>query len=224
LAGIDNNRLFVVDNSLAQSKEWELELFRQMIPLKKKWCSHPIEDDDQVLDLAAQAGAWYVYQAVFDTSDFIRERIKRYHDHGIAVEGTILLGLDEQTEDDIKRLVDFLLEVELDLAEFTVLTPFPHTRTRDDLVKEGRILSSDWDLYTADKVVYQPRHMTPDRLLELYHYAWDTFYKDEPQTHKMYKLMQKVVAREMADGTFVPRRGELARKRFGRPAGEANRG
>jgi radical SAM superfamily enzyme YgiQ (UPF0313 family) len=82
-----------------------------MIPLKKKWCSHPIEDDDEVLDLAAQAGAWYVYQAIFDTSDFIRRRIERYHAHGIGVEGTILLGLDEQTEDDIKRLVDFLLEV-----------------------------------------------------------------------------------------------------------------
>lgn len=218
LASIENNRLFIVDNSLAQSKEWELDLFREMIPLKKKWCCHPIEDDEQVLDLAAQAGAWYVYQAVFDTSDFIRNRIKRYHDHGIGVEGTILLGLDEQTEDDIKRLVDFLLEVELDLAEFTILTPFPHTCTRDDLEKEGRIVSSDWDQYTADKVVYQPRHMTADRLLELYHYAWDTFYKDEPQTYKMYKLMQKVVAKEMADGTYVPRRSELARKRFGRMA------
>jgi radical SAM superfamily enzyme YgiQ (UPF0313 family) len=155
---------------------------------------------------------------VFESSDFIRRRIERYHAHGIAVEGTILHGLDEQTEDDIKRLVDFLLEVELDLAEFTVLTPFPHTRTRDDLEKEGRILTSDWDLYTADKVVYRPRHMSPDRLLELYHYAWDTFYGAEPQTHKMYKLMQKVVAREMADGTFVPRRTELASRRFGRPA------
>ena len=216
LAGIDNNRLFVVDNSLAQSKAWELDLFREMIPLKKKWCSHPIEDDDEVLDLAAQAGAWYVYQAIFDTSDFIRRRIERYHTHGIGVEGTILLGLDEQTEDDIKRLVDFLLEVKLDLAEFTVLTPFPHTRSREDLVKEGRILTSDWDLYTADEVVFQPRHMSPARLLELYHYAWDTFYREEPQTHKMYKLLQKVVRSEMADGTFVPRRGDLARTRFGR--------
>ncbi|MBN2574558.1 MAG: cobalamin-dependent protein [Deltaproteobacteria bacterium] len=224
LAGIDNNRLFVVDNSLAQSKAWELELFRQMIPLKKKWCSHPIENDEEVLDLAAQAGAWYVYQAVFDTSDFIRRRIERYHAHGIAVEGTILLGLDEHTEDDIKRLVDFLLEIELDLAEFTVLTPFPHTRSRNDLVKEDRILTSDWDLYTADKVVYRPRHMSPDRLLELYHWAWDAFYKDEPQTYKMYKLLQKVVGKEMADGTFVPRRTELADKRFGRPASPGKSG
>ncbi len=219
LAGIDNNRLFLVDNSLAQSKTWELDLFREMIPLKKKWCSHPIEDDDEVLDLAARAGAWYVYQAVFDTSDFIRRRIERYHAHGIGVEGTILLGLDEHTEDSIKRLVDFLLEVKLDLAEFTVLTPFPHTRSREDLVKEGRILSSDWDRYTADQVVFQPRHLSPDRLLELYHYAWDAFYRDEPQTYKMYKLLQQVVGKEMADGTFVPRRADLATQRFGRPAG-----
>jgi radical SAM superfamily enzyme YgiQ (UPF0313 family) len=217
LAGIDNNRLFLVDNSLAQDKQWEIDLFRAMIPLKKKWCCHPIEDDDQVLDLAAQAGAWYVYQAVFDTSDFIRRRIARYHAHGIAVEGTILLGLDEQTEDDIKRLIDFLLEIELDLAEFTVLTPFPHTRARDDLVREGRILSSDWDLYSADHVVYQPRHMSPNRLMELYHWAWNAFYRDEPQTHRMYKLLQKVVSKEMADGTHVPRRSDLARTRFGRP-------
>jgi hypothetical protein len=51
-----------------------------MIPLKKKWRCHPIEKDDKVLDLAAQAGAWYVYQTVFGASDRIRDRIRRYHD------------------------------------------------------------------------------------------------------------------------------------------------
>ncbi|HUL30162.1 MAG TPA: radical SAM protein, partial [Thermodesulfobacteriota bacterium] len=156
LAAIDNNRLYIVDNSLAQDKAWEKQLFREMIPLKKKWCCHPIENDDEVLDLAAQAGAWFVYQAIFDTSDFIRDRVKRYRDFGIGVEGTILLGLDRHTEDDICRLVDFLLEIELDLAEFTVLTPFPHTQAFTDLQKEGRILSYDWDDYTSDKVVFQP--------------------------------------------------------------------
>ena len=39
MAGIDNNRLFIVDNSLAQNKEWEKELFRAIAPLKKKWIS-----------------------------------------------------------------------------------------------------------------------------------------------------------------------------------------
>ena len=35
LAAIENNRLFIVDNSLAQDKAWEKQLFREMIPLKK---------------------------------------------------------------------------------------------------------------------------------------------------------------------------------------------
>jgi len=216
MAGIDNNRLFLVDNSLAQDTAWEKELFREMIPLKKKWCSHPIEDDPEVLDLAARAGAWYVYQAVFDTSEYIRERIKRYHDHGIGVEGTILLGLDDHSEDDVKRLIDFLLEIDLDLAEFTVLTPFPHTKAYDQLHREGRILSYDWNEYTADKVVYQPKQMSPEKLTELFHYAWDAFYADEPQQIKMFKLYEKVVRREMADGTYRPRRREKAREGFGR--------
>lgn len=216
MAAIDNNRLFLVDNSLAQDTAWEMELFREMIPLKKKWCCHPIEDKPEVLDLAAQAGAWYVYQAVFDTSDYIRERIKRYHDHGIGVEGTILLGLDSHTEDSIKRLIDFLLDIELDLAEFTVLTPFPHTKAYDELKQQNRILSTDWDEYSADRVVYQPKHMSPERLQELLDYAWNTFYRDESQNIKMAKLFQQVVRKEMADNTFRPRNRELVGQTFGK--------
>jgi radical SAM superfamily enzyme YgiQ (UPF0313 family) len=216
MAGIDNNRLFIVDNSLAQDTAWEMNLFREMIPLKKKWCSHPIEDKPEVLDLAARAGAWYVYQAVFDTSDYIRDRIRRYHDYGIGVEGTILLGLDDHTEDSIKRLIDFLLEIELDLAEFTVLTPFPHTRAHEDLERQNRIISRDWNDYSADRVVYAPKHMTPERLQELLDYAWETFYADEPQEVKMFRLLEKVVRKEMADNTFRPRKRDLAGSAFGR--------
>ena len=216
MAGIDNNRLFIVDNSLAQNTSWEMDLFREMIPLKKHWCSHPIEDKAEVLDLAAQAGAWYVYQAVFDTSDYIRERIKRYHDHGIGVEGTILLGLDTHTEDYIKELIDFLLEIELDLAEFTVLTPFPHTKAYAQLSRENRILSRDWNDFSADQVVYQPKNMSPEKLQELLNYAWSTFYQDEPQSIKMAKLFKQVVKKEMAGNTFKPRDRSLSGQSFGR--------
>jgi radical SAM superfamily enzyme YgiQ (UPF0313 family) len=224
IAGIDNNRLFIVDNSLAQDTKWEMDLFKEMIPLKKKWCSHPIEDKPEVLDLAAQAGAWYVYQAVFDTSDYIKERIKRYHDHGIGVEGTILLGLDSHTEDYIKKLIDFLLEIELDLAEFTVLTPFPHTKAYDELSRQNRILSHDWNEFSADQVVFQPKNMSRERLQELLDYAWNTFYRDEPQSIKMAKLFKQVVKKEMEDNTFRPRNRELSGQSFGRAVTRTDEG
>jgi radical SAM superfamily enzyme YgiQ (UPF0313 family) len=219
LAAIENNRLFIVDNSLAQDKAWEMELFREMIPLKKKWISHTIEDDPAVLDLAARAGAWYVYQAIYDTSDYIKERVRRYHDHGIGVEGTILLGLDNQTEDDIKRLIDFLLGIKLDLAEFTVMTPFPHTKAWDDMSRQGRIFDRDWDHYNAGQVVFTPKNMSAERLQELYDYAWNSFYHNETQEEKMFHLLYNVVSREMDDGTYRPRNRRLIHKSFGKDLG-----
>ena len=215
LDAIKNNRLFIVDNSLAQDKQWLLDLFKEMIPLKKKWVSHPILDDPDVLKLAAESGAWYVYQAVFDTSDVIRDRVKRLKDHGIGVEGTILLGTDDQSADDIKRLVDFLIEIELDVAEFTIMTPFPHSPVSRQLHLEGRVLSSDWSKYTADQVVFQPKQMTPEKLQEMYHYAWDTFNADSGHQIKMGKLFERVIRREIEDGTY--RRYEPQKRRQFKP-------
>ncbi|TLM65514.1 MAG: radical SAM protein [Deltaproteobacteria bacterium] len=216
LATIDNNRLFFVDNSMSQNDQWEKELFRALIPLKKKWVCHPIKDDDEILDLAAAAGCWYVYQAIFDTSDHIRRRVKRLQERGIGVEGTIILGTDAQSEDDIKRLVDFLLEINLDLAEFTILTPFPQTPIRESLAREGRILHNDWRRYTGGEVVFQPAKMSASKLQDLYYYAWDRFYSDCSQNLKMAKLFLKVIEKEKADGTYrhnAPRPGGWAEKR-----------
>jgi len=215
LESIKNNRLFIVDNSLAQDREWLIDLFKAMIPLKKKWVSHPILDDDEVLKLAAEAGAWYVYQAVFDTSNTIRERVKRLKDHGIGIEGTILLGNDDQSEDDIKRLVDFLIEIELDVAEFTIMTPFPQSPVRRQMEKQGRILSNDWQKYTADKVVFQPKQMSPEKLQEMYYYAWDTFNAESGHQLKMGKLFERVIRREIEDGTY--RRYEPRKRRQFKP-------
>ena len=211
MESIPNNRLFIVDNSLAQDRQWLIDLFTALKPLKKKWVSHPILDDEEIVKMAADAGCWYVYQAIFDTSDVIRSRVQRLKDHGISVEGTILLGTDNQDEDYIKRLVDFLLEIELDMAEFTILTPFPHSPIREQFEREGRILSNNWLHYTADKVVFQPKHMTPEKLQELFYYSWDTFYKESGYQLKMGELFLKVIRREMEDGTY--RRYDARKKR-----------
>ncbi len=199
IESIDNERLFIVDNSLAQDHQWEENLFRAMIPLGKKWVSHPIEEDDHLLDLAYQAGCWYVYQAVFNTSAKIRQRIQRYHDHGIRVEATVILGVDEHDVDAIKKLVDFLLEIDVDLAEFTIMTPFAHSPIRAKLQAEGRIISERFEDYTCDRVVFQPLRMTPDQLQEMYYYAWDTFYAPLSQELKMGNLFWQVMKRERAE-------------------------
>ncbi len=202
VAAIDNNRLFFVDNSLAQDDEWEKELFRALIPLRKKWISHPIKDDPEILDLAAEAGCWYVYQAIVDMSPVIAGRVRRLQERGIGVEGTIILGTDEHDPDYIKRFVDFLLELNLDLAEFTIMTPFPGTPIRQTLQEQGRILHNQWSRYTCGETVFQPARMSPQQLDELFQYAWDEFYADCSIELKMAKLYVDVIKREKQDGTY----------------------
>ena len=88
--------------------------------------------------------------------------------------------------------------------------------TFDDLKQEGRILSYDWNDYTCDRVVFQPKNMSPERLRELYDYAWETFYRHEPQSYKMFKLIKKVMMKEKEEGTFKQRRRDLISQAFGK--------
>lgn len=84
------------------------------------------------------------------------------------------------------------------------------------MLKEDRIFDNDWNHYGADTVVFKPRHMSPERLQELYQYAWDNFYQHESQEQRMFKLMMKVVEREMEDGTYRKPRKDLMGSSFGR--------
>jgi hypothetical protein len=88
------------------------------------------------------------------------------------------------------------MEIDLDLAEFTILTPFAHTPIRAQYEQDNRILSNELLLYNAGNVVFQPKQISPSKLQELYHYAWNTFYKDEPQRYKMYKLFKQAIAKK----------------------------
>lgn len=195
IQALDNDKFFLVDNTPFQAPEYYRELLQAIIPLGKSWISHPISDDDETLRLAAESGCWYIYQAIDHPSKVIRERVRRYHDHGIGVEGTILLGLDKHGPDIFERLVEFLLDIELDIAEFTVMTPFPGSPLFEQMEREGRVLSRDWARYDAQEVVFQPKQMTPDQLQRGFHRCWDAFHAEANQPVRMAKLIRRLLTR-----------------------------
>jgi radical SAM superfamily enzyme YgiQ (UPF0313 family) len=196
MAALSCDRMFIVDNALEQSEEHQRRLFKAMRRAGKSWVSHPISCVPDILDAARESGCWYVYHAVLDTTDKIRRRIRMMHDHGIAVEGTIMLGLDSHGPDIFDRMCDFLLECELDLAEFTIMTPFPGTPLFDEMKKAGRLLHEDWGRYNAENVVFRPARMTPQQLEDGYRSMWEKFYAAESQPAKMFRLYRKLLDRK----------------------------
>ncbi len=198
MAAIDNDRIFIVDNSPEQNPEHEKALFEGLKRVKKRWVSHPISANPDTLKRAAESGCWLVYQALLDSSEKFRDKVKLFHDYGITVEATMSFGTDRHGPDVFKRMVDFLLETGVDLAEFTVLTPFPGSPFYFEMKQAGRILHDDWALYNAENVVFRPAGMTPEELQEGYHYAWKEFYREESQAARMFRVYRRLSGKDWA--------------------------
>ncbi|MCB9595996.1 MAG: cobalamin B12-binding domain-containing protein [Sandaracinaceae bacterium] len=105
------------------------------------------------------------------------DAIRKCHDHGIDPYTSFLVG----NEDDDEGVFDHMLEVadaaKLQKAEFAIFTPYPGTPAWAQLLGEERILHRRWSKYNDANVVFQPKQMSPDRLLQGYLYLWREFYR-----------------------------------------------
>jgi len=97
-------------------------------------------------------------------AEYFREQIARIQRWKIGVFGSFIFGFDEDTPETIEETVDFCIASRMEMAAFSVLTPYPGTKSYNDLKKQGRILSEDWSRYDTDHVVYQPKNFSADQL------------------------------------------------------------
>lgn len=109
-------------------------------------------------------------------AEYFRDEIRRIHDNRLGVVGSFIFGFDEDTPETIDETVEFCIKSKMELAAFSVLTPYPGTKVFADLEKEGRILTTDWDQYDSDRVVFQPKNFTPHQLEEKLIAATKKFY------------------------------------------------
>jgi len=93
-----------------------------------------------------------------------------FHDHGIAVNGSFVLGFDHDRPDVFALTTDWVERNRLECATFHILTPYPGTPLFRQMEAEGRLLHRDWDRYDTAHCVFRPRHMTPEQLED--GYAW----------------------------------------------------
>ncbi len=182
------------DDNLANDREYAKALFKAIAPFSKWWSSQAsIEagQDDEFLELAARSGCKQLFIGLesisqasmkeahkgFNRVDSYAQIIGRIHSYGIAVQAGIVFGFDHDTETIFEETLDFLEAAGVQNATFNILTPYPGTALYRRLQAEGRILTRDWSRYNGrDDVVFQPRQMSPETLLEGYRYANRRFY------------------------------------------------
>jgi radical SAM superfamily enzyme YgiQ (UPF0313 family) len=192
IESIKEKRIFFVDdNIIGVNKKCEndaINLFNSLKDYGLKWSSQAslnIVKNEKLLKSISESGGIGFLIGIESISKNSLEQMEKYtnlkigiknykkairklHDYGIGVNGSIMVGNDGDTKDIFERTSDFINDVELDRAQITIATPLPGTRFYERLAGEGRILNTDypkdWRYYDCAHVVFKPKNMTVPEL------------------------------------------------------------
>ncbi|MEX2717287.1 MAG: radical SAM protein [Candidatus Sigynarchaeota archaeon] len=110
------------------------------------------------------------------TVDTVKQAIKMCHDYGVAVFGAIIIGYLGETFKDVIETIKYARDLELDIAQFTSLTPLPKTGLWNEANKQGWIEDYDWTHHDFTRVVMRTPELTRIQIAELVRKAYYDFY------------------------------------------------
>ncbi|MCC6823721.1 MAG: B12-binding domain-containing radical SAM protein, partial [Verrucomicrobia subdivision 3 bacterium] len=186
-------KLIFVDLNIIADRDYAVLLFTALIPLKLQWyglATVLLADDAELLKLAERSGCKGLLMGMesispqnlrqshkgFNTRDKFARVVQRLHDHGIALQGCFVFGLDHDEPDVFLKTAEFAVQARIDLPRYAIVTPFPNTALYKRLAAENRILTQNWELYDGQHVVFQPAKMSIEELQQGAEFAWKYTY------------------------------------------------
>jgi radical SAM superfamily enzyme YgiQ (UPF0313 family) len=194
IRSIPQKIIMFYDNSLTINPTYTKSLFKKMIGLHKKFfCNGNVDilaHDTELVQLSKEAGciAWLVgfeslsqntLDAVGKTTNRVeeyRQAIQNIHASHMVVIGEFMFGFDTDTPDVFEKTLTAVKDLKIDVADFSILTPFPGTPMFHRLDNEKRILTKEWEYYDTGHAVFQPKQMSPDQLRNGVRWMYDAFY------------------------------------------------
>ena len=105
---------------------------------------------------------------------------------GMRVAISSILGFPGETVNDVKKTIDFVLEMDPDYVFFGVPTPFPGTRFYEACEDEGLIKERNLKRYTIMSPIIETEKISLSESQKLLNYAYRRFY------FRPIKMLQKV--------------------------------
>lgn len=104
-----------------------------------------------------------------------RQAVANCHKYGIMVVGGMIFGFPDDTEEDIIENYRFLKSIEADTAYCQILTPYPKTAMRAQLLEEGLVTNpDDFTRYNGIWANVRTRHLSSEQLQYLVWYHRQT--------------------------------------------------
>lgn len=193
IEALNTKHVVFPDVNLITDREYAIELFNALIPLKIIWLglvTSSVGIDDELMTVFRKSGCKglligfesitqesqkYIHKGVNKVDSYV-SLMEKLHDNGILVQGCFAFGGDEEDESVFDRTVEMVIKAKIDLPRYSILTPFPRTQYYAQLESEGRITERNWAMYDVEHCVFQPKLMTKEQLEEGTDRAWRATY------------------------------------------------
>ncbi len=141
--------------------------------------------DDELIGLMKRAGCWMMSLGI-ETGDpdllaqhrqnpdldMLANTIRLIKKHGIRVKGLMMVGLPGESEQSVRRSIDYILKLPIDDLNVAKFTPFPGSPLYENIHELGAF-DEDWAKMDCMRFQFIPHGMSEEKLEELFL----TFYK-----------------------------------------------
>jgi len=189
-----------LDDSFTTDRENVMSVCNLLIEKKLNvpWsCEARIDTiDEEMLQMMKRAGCEFIAYGIESGSDrilrsinkridtkTITDIIRKTQDVGISIRGYFMLGFIDETEKEMYQTIKFAIMLNIDIATFSLLIPFPGTADYIRAQRDSTNFDPDFfrkkivpEFNFPDEVIYCPSGMTSERLLNIHKDAYRMFY------------------------------------------------
>ena len=106
----------------------------------------------------------------------VRQAVVWAHDAGLDVRGAFMIGSPGETEEAMRKTVEYAIDLGVDYAMFNITTPFPGTQLYEQSEREGWLAHRDWKRYDLSRPVLNLPTASRDQIKAAYRRAYSRFY------------------------------------------------
>ena len=111
------------------------------------------------------------------SNEQIKKAVKIIQKAAIRVYGLFMLGYPTETESTIKETIEMAVDLDLDMAGFSLVTPYPGTELYEYCRNNNLLKTHDLDKYgTAKEPVFGHDNLSSEQLVKFQRYAKRRFY------------------------------------------------
>jgi len=110
------------------------------------------------------------------TTQIHKEAVRNIRENGGCAGGTFVIGLPDQTEEEIRYFPVYAKEIGMTAAAFGIVTPFPGTEFYEKLDREGLIFETNWDNFDEMHSVYKTKYLSKEKIEDLATYCMAKFW------------------------------------------------